>query len=429
MNTFTDYPGGVTVERSAASPTGYEAVFVYVEKESYTTKDGMQICTAEHPVQSVVLYSDCMMLFDGEGGTEGTISGKDALMPDQYRPGLYPAGGTPDTTYSAEMEKLGEGRWGVRVPLSSGAFVYNFRLTFEGIEEPLGRQDDPSNPTMVNSATGIRSLSSLVYVPYDPEKTGHGAWADRSVEVPCPDTPKGTVETVSYTGADGTQHGLAVYLPAGYDPERAEPYPVLYISHGTSGDVYGDELRWMNEGCVPVISDNLNAAGKAVPAVVVAMNNQQYSRGPGHQGPFWDYALVEEDQLQYIMPYVEAHYHVSHKPEDTAYAGLSMGGYMTSDMLLYHADRFGYYGIWSYADANGLENAESRQRIADNTADIHVMLEAGKWDFGLEPVRAFGRGLDGLGVPHLDLVVPAGHDWENWQMVYAYAAENFFFKS
>ena len=134
------------------------------------------------------------------------------------------------------------------MPLSSGAFVYNFRVTAANGDQ-IARLDDPINPTMTNSATGIHSLSSMVYVPYDAAKQGTSEWADRSVELPQADAGKrGTVQTVSYIGADGTEHGLAVYLPAGYDANRTEPYKVLYLSHGTSGDIYGDELRWMN-GC------------------------------------------------------------------------------------------------------------------------------------------------------------------------------------
>lgn len=148
------------------------------------------------------------------------------------------------------------------MPLSSGAFVYNFRVTAANGDQ-IARLDDPSNPTMTNSATGIHSLSSMVYVPYDTTKQGTSEWADRSVELPQADAGKrGTVQTVSYIGADGTEHGLAVYLPAGYDANRTEPYKVLYLSHGTSGDIYGDELRWMNEGDVPQYFGQPDRGGK-----------------------------------------------------------------------------------------------------------------------------------------------------------------------
>ena len=214
----------------------------------------------------------------------------------------------------------------MQVPLSSGAFVYNFRVIRRKTVNQFARLDDPSNPTMVNGATGIRSLSSMVYVPYDANKQGTSQWSDRSVEMPQADSSKrGKVETVSYTGADGTQHGLAVYLPAGYSADRAEPYKVLYLSHGTSGDIYGNELRWMNEGDVANITDNLIAEGKTEPFVVVTMNNQQYSQGPGNSGPNWNYTEIERDQIDYIMPYVESRYNVSKEAKGRAYAGLSMG--------------------------------------------------------------------------------------------------------
>jgi hypothetical protein len=38
------------------------------------------------------------------------------------------------------MEKLGDNLWGARVPLSSGAFVYNFRIT-----NPDGTRRDHKN--------------------------------------------------------------------------------------------------------------------------------------------------------------------------------------------------------------------------------------------------------------------------------------------
>ena len=302
--------------------------------------------------------------------------------------------------------------------------------------DQIARLDDPSNPTMINEATGIRSLSSMVYVPYDADKQGTSTWADRSVELPQADANKrGTVQTVSYTGADATEHGLAVYLPAGYDANRAEPYKVLYLSHGTSGDIYGDELRWMNEGAVANILDNLIAEGKTEPFIVVTMNNQQYGQGAGHSGANWKYSEIETDQIDYIMPYVESHYNVSTTAEGRAYAGLSMGGSTTSNMLMHHTELFGYYGIWSYANVDGsfggvegITSQSVRDHLSSLTVKPKIMLAAGNWDFGLAPVKTFGENLSELGLDYSYLQVPAAHDWECWQLVFANAAENFLWK-
>lgn len=126
----------------------------------------------------------------------------------------------------------------------------------------------------------------------------------------------------------GDQRGLAVYLPYGYDADRAEPYKILYLSHGASGDQTGNELRWMNEGAVANIMDNLAAEDKIEPYVVVTMNNQDLG-----------------------------------------------------------------------------------------------------WDFGLSSVTEYSNVLTELGIEHDHLQVPGAHDWETWQLIYAYAAETFFWKA
>jgi enterochelin esterase-like enzyme len=382
---YAGYKPGVTVEADAASPTGYYATFIYEDKTKAATK--------------VELYSDTFLHYTIEDGFTRPY------RPEEYKAGMFPAGGNADTTYYVSMEKLGKNFWGVRVPLSSGAFVYNFRIT-----NPDGtttaRLDDPNNPTLMNTATGIDSLSSMVYVPYNSKTMGTGEWLDRSVELPRKNK-NGKVETVAYTGAAGDTRGLAIYLPHGYNENRNKPYKVLYLSHGNSGDKYGNELRWMNEGAVANIMDNLIADGTAEPFVVVTMNNQDFG---------WDYKKIEEDQFKYIMPYIESHYNVSDKPEGRAYAGLSMGGITTSRMYYHHADEFAYFGIWSAAaTGDELNNIDTYSNLDKPS----VMMGAGTWDFGLKPVQDLSKALDDRNIDHSYLEIPAAHDWEVWQLFYA----------
>ena len=153
----------------------------------------------------------------------------------------------------------------------SGAFIYNYEITRNGIT--TARHDDPANPALVNTATGVRSLSSLVYVPYNAAKQGTGPYRDRSLELPRTDGRKGTVQTITYPAANGTNRGMSVYLPYGYSQNTTKPYNVLYINMGNSGDQFGDELRWMNEGALPKIVDNLVAQGHE-PFVAVSMNTR-----------------------------------------------------------------------------------------------------------------------------------------------------------
>ncbi len=409
---YTRYEKGVTVEENEASPTGFLATFVYEEQPSYVGLTGS--------IAEVQLYSDCMLLFEPVGGTMGQIKMQDSIDPWKYRPGLVNAGGMKDVMYTVSMTKFADGLWGVQVPLPCGAFVYNFTVT-DGFGNSRTRLDDPNNPTMQNTATGLHSLSSLVYIPYNAKKMGLSIYADRTVENPQPDPAKrGTTKFLSYdSDCHGEGRGLAVYLPAGYDPDREAPYPVLYLSHGTSGDPKGNELRWLNEGAVCNILDNLTAEGKAEPFVVVCMNNQDLLAGDGEE---WDYAAIAYEQFTYIMPLIEETYNVSRDPSGRAYAGLSRGGETTKHMLEDHGDAFDYYGIWSYATEIHPEALRSLPH------PVHILLNAGKWDFGNPYVRDYCEGLKKIGVPYIYKEYPAAHDWEEWKLIFAWAAENFFWR-
>lgn len=409
-----DYSGfepGVTVLEDPASPTGYTAVFVYQEDDEYASAEGPL-----GKIAKVELYSDCMLLFDPSTQARGAaLDAARALPPDRYRPGLYPAGGNGENTYYVQMEELGGRLWGASVPLSSGAFVYNFRVTdTEG--RSLSRLDDRNNPAMANSATGISSLSSMAYVPYNAAAMGTGEFADRSIELPRADGKRGTVETISYTGAAGDTRGLAVYLPYGYS-ESAPPYNVLYLSHGMSGDLQGNELRWMSEGAVPNIMDNLAAEGRIEPFVVVAMNNQDLE---------WDYEGRIWPEQEAIMRVVEARYNVASDAAGRAFAGLSMGGFTATNMLIRHGDAFSHFGIWSYANPAGMgELALTDEELRSK----RILLASGAWDALLEPIDELAAILAEKGVDYGEILeVPAAHDWEAWQLIYARAAENFFWK-
>ncbi len=415
---FSGYEAGVTVIEDAASPTGYTAVFVYDSANADLEALGLK------DIAGVTLYSDCMKLYTYEEQTAGTIDGEKGHFPEEYAEGMYPCGGSGATRLDVELNDLGDGKFGCTIPLSSGAFVYNY--TFADSEENVvSRMDDPANPAAVNAVTGIRDLSSMVYVPYNAEKGNKDEWADRSLELPSA-AEQGTYITTGYEGANGETHGLAIYLPVGYDESREEPYNVLYISHGTGGDMYGEEMRWLNEGAVCNIMDNL---GKDW--VVVGMNNQEYAISGAGQ-PDWDFNLIAEDQIDYIMPFVEGNYNVSTEREGRAYAGLSMGGATTSNFLMHHGDLFKYYGIWSYANIDepycnvpGLDD-EAVQEAVKALEDTKIMIAYGSWDFGMGACKAFAETLGNIGVEFAELEVPAAHDWENWQLVYAWAAQNFF---
>ena len=86
------------------------------------------------------------------------------------------------------------------------------------------------------------------------------------------DVPHGKVEQATYTNYAGQEKRMHVYLPPGYDQEKETKYPVLYLNHG-GGE---DDSHWTRTapggGCANFILDNLIAAGKAKPIIIVMPN-------------------------------------------------------------------------------------------------------------------------------------------------------------
>ena len=93
---------------------------------------------------------------------------------------------------------------------------------------------------------------------------------------------------------------LGVYLPPGYDAERAEPYKTIWMQHGGGQD----QSDWMNIGSVPVIMDNLLQDGLTQPAIVVTTNTNYL--GAANQG--------YPNLRNIVLPFVESNYNVSTQP-------------------------------------------------------------------------------------------------------------------
>src|SRR5438270_12091145 len=98
------------------------------------------------------------------------------------------------------------------------------------------------------------------------------------------DVPHGTIQIVWYPSPTLKQDRRRMYgyTPPGYEASQTR-YPVLYLLHGGGGD----EDAWVTMGRANIILDNLIAAGKAKPMIVVMPNgnatqtvSQGYAYGP-----------------------------------------------------------------------------------------------------------------------------------------------------
>lgn len=129
-----------------------------------------------------------------------------------------------------------------------------------------------------------------------------------------------------------------------------ETYPILYLLHGFSDN----DNSWSTVGRAGFILDNMIAAGKVKPMVVVMpalhtsanmnMGGLRRGGGPNTGQPTNDFS---RDFLNDIMPYAETRYRVFTDRSHRAMAGLSMGGMATHGITMANLDKFAYIGLFS----------------------------------------------------------------------------------
>ncbi len=323
------------------------------------------------------------------------------------------------------MTKGDKGIWEIAIgPISSGSYRYNFNVNGVAVI-------DPRNPLVSESNNNVWSL---VHVP------GSEFSDTRNV-------PHGAVSAVTYySTALGRFRRMHVYTPPGYEAGQGK-FPVFFLLHG-AGDC---DDSWSSVGRAGFILDNLIAAKKARPMIIVmpAGHTRQTGRGPlpgaaqpaGSAAPPPDEFI--QDFLTDIMPYVEKNYRVLAGRENRAIAGLSMGGNQTLNIALPNLERFAYVGVFS----SGLLNVFARQTptgggppAANAPAQITPAGEAwlkqhqakldnaslkkglklfwvgiGKDDFPLSSSRSTVELLKQHGFTPVSRESEGGHTWINWR--------------
>ncbi|MEC3911417.1 alpha/beta hydrolase-fold protein [Sphingobium sp. CR2-8] len=294
------------------------------------------------------------------------------------------------------MEKDAQGYWSVRIATPVKPGPYRFAFNVDGIDmaDPQGKQ----------FAEDFRGVRSVVDVP----------GADAAFQAWRADVPHGLVSTLDYKSeALGIMRRAHIYTPPGYEASDGRRYPVLYLVHG-AGD---SDDSWTSIGHAHLILDNLIAAGKAKPMIVV----MPFGHTPAHAG-------VERmrntdfgaDLTDTLIPHIDHHFRTLKDPKNRAMAGLSMGGAHTIHFGLTRPDLFGSIGIFSLGLTEGAQVADYR---AANDAALKARAK------GRQPVfYAFGRDdflfamsaptrklMDDYGIRYVYRESGGGHDWPNWR--------------
>jgi enterochelin esterase-like enzyme len=287
---------------------------------------------------------------------------------------------------------------------------------------------------------------------------GAGRWGS-GVECPAQDqdfytlkdVPHGQIrQAFCYSKSTNTTRRCFVYTPPDYDKDPAQRYPVLYLQHGMGED----ETGWGNQGHANLIMDNLIAAGKARPFIIVMDNGggnfggpRGGGRGMGARGPGpapagepnpargaragmrggrggFNFAggfgriLIDE-----LIPFIDANYRTLADQPHRAMAGLSMGGMQTRQITLANLDKFSHIGIFSggsisaddVGNTPGFKEKVKLVFVSYGSRELENRRGGGRGPFGGDP-KANAEALKQAGINSVFYVSPnTAHEWQSWR--------------
>ena len=311
--------------------------------------------------------------------------------------------------------ELSEGENGVWSWTSSAleSELYSYAFVVDGM-----RMLDPSNVFLMRD---VRSLMNIFIVP-----------GEKGDLYSINDVLHGSVSKVWYESTSlRMPRRMTVYTPAGYEDAGGRRFPVLYLLHGMGGD----EDAWVTLGRAVQILDNLIAAGKAEPMIVVMPNgNAALPSAPG-EGPDGLYQPITrpektmegsfETSFMEIVNYVDRHYRTVRKAEGRAVAGLSMGGFHSFHISKQYPGTFGYVGLFSatvprHGGGDGVYS-DFDEKIARQFSDGVELyyIAIGKDDFLYDENVWLRQYLDSHGYPYEYHESEGGHTWRNWRVYLA----------
>ena len=302
-----------------------------------------------------------------------------------------------------DMQKSSDGIWTVTTPPQVPGFHYYF-LIVDGVSVA-----DPASPSFY----GCGRWSSAIEIP-------EAGTDDFEVQ----DVPHGEVRTVHYySKVDEAWRPLLVYTPAGYN-EGTQDYPVVYIQHGGGEDHHG----WMEQGRTAQIMDNLIAAGKAVPMIVVSSNSNVHSRNGGFGGGYsWQgMQAFRSELIDNIIPFVDQNYRTEKDRKSRAMCGLSMGGGQSFYIGLRSPEVFANVGVFSTGMFGGIAGASnfnletevpgilSDTKTFNGQFDVFFM-SCGEQDPRIEYTRNIVQKMREGGVNVRFNSYPGDHEWQVWR--------------
>lgn len=297
-----------------------------------------------------------------------------------------------------DMTKDAEGFWSVTTDTISEGIHY-YSLIIDGVALA-----DPASETFY----GMGRMASGIEIP-----SRNGDYYSLK------DVPHGEIRMKRYySSVLNTWRRFYIYIPAGYDENTNQKYPVLYLLHG-GGE---DERGWATQGKTDLILDNLIAEGKAKPMLIVMMDGNM---GGGGIASFNERSLqiFARELKEAVIPVVEKNYRASTDSKDRALAGLSMGGLQTLHAGVRNYDKFSYLGVFSsgwFANSTTLSEPEytfmKEHASAINSNIKHFWIAmGGKEDIAHDNCKVMLSKFDEMNIKYQYSEYPGGHTWPVWR--------------
>jgi enterochelin esterase family protein len=249
------------------------------------------------------------------------------------------------------------------------------------------------------------------------------------------DVPHGNVLLKNYYSTVARSwRQIYVYTPPDYEQNIKKRYPVLYLQHG-GGE---DQRVWIEMGRTNLILDNLIAAGRITPFIVVmetsAVTQRSIVPGPPAPRPTAPAAppagapaggaprpggafgiggpgggIYGQLMTTDLIPWVDKTFRTLSDQKNRAMAGLSMGAMQTRAVTLANLDKFSYIGLFS---GGTIPPAD----ITDKSKVKLVFMSYGSRERGSESVKAAADALNQAGIKSVSYVSPlTAHEFQSWR--------------
>jgi len=326
-----------------------------------------------------------------------------------------PGGGVWAAPGKASLVQGRDGVWTFTSEPLQGDF-YSYALVVDG-----QRVLDPNNVFLSRDIATFTNTFTLTTEPLD---AGHYYMQN--------DVPHGTLTKLWYQSKQtGGDRRLTVYLPAGYEQNPKQKYPVLYLLHGSGGD----ENAWSELGRACQILDNLIAEGKAQKMIVVMPNGvvRNPSAPEANEHNMFQPTMANsrdqdtrpfEDEFPVIRQFVEQTFRVKTGAANTAIAGLSMGGRHSFAISRRYPGTIGYVGLFSGA-GSGPDNEKELKALFAAKPKLY-WIGVGSADGVQKTASALRDYCNEKGYPCEYYESDGGHIWKNWRAYLTIFAQKIF---